>query len=453
MKKAVICIVCVMLCLVCSLVRAKTYLLPDWQDAKFDFETDISYDEPLCEEAVDEYGNKLYHKAVGCSSPKVFDETCPHNSAYISECYCPNIFSKKCNSPYVGDYRVTDSNSGYSSCDGYWIACCDTSCPGGTTRTDPGGCGGYTYNGCGDICYYPYEACCTPLADDTDCDYGVEDCSDGCGGTRTCCKGCVPLSDETACAYGTESCSNGCGGTRQCCKACTPATNETGCSYGTYSCSDGCGGTRTCCSDAPDCDSSYKYSCTGTGYSGGSGTACGGEYTECICSSGYEWSGSACISCGSSYKYTCTSGSNVTGGLGTACGGMYTACTCANGYSWSSGSCVGCPVPMACAYGCATYSPATSDCPSVCNSCNPLDDPCDGVTCPTAKNCTDGCELMSHRQIVVHLFVHLVIRIVTDVRVDINRQIHHICGLLVLRKRNLRLVLVVQPVVFVMKHV
>ena len=38
----------------------------------------------------------------------------------------------------------------------------------------------------------------------------------------------------------------------------------------------------------------YKYTCTGTGYSGGSGTACGGKYTSCICASGYEWKDGSC---------------------------------------------------------------------------------------------------------------------------------------------------------------
>ena len=38
----------------------------------------------------------------------------------------------------------------------------------------------------------------------------------------------------------------------------------------------------------------FKYTCTGTGYSGGSGTTCGGKYTACTCTSGYEWNGSSC---------------------------------------------------------------------------------------------------------------------------------------------------------------
>ena len=85
------------------------------------------------------------------------------------------------------------------------------------------------------------------------------------------------------------------------------------------------------------CDSSYKYTCSGTGYSSGSGTACGGKYTACTCKSPYTWSSGAC-KCPSTYQYTC-SGTGYSGGFGTACGGKYTSCTCASGYEWKDGSC------------------------------------------------------------------------------------------------------------------
>lgn len=60
-----------------------------------------------------------------------------------------------------------------------------------------------------------------------------------------------------------------------------------------------------------------------------------------FCKAGYKYDKTTdtCKACGSSYKYTCT-GSNQTGGSGTACGGKYTACTCSSGYKWSAGSCV-----------------------------------------------------------------------------------------------------------------
>ena len=119
----------------------------------------------------------------------------------------------------------------------------------------------------------------------------------------------------------------------------------TGYSGGTGS---ACGGKYTACtckspytwtSGACKCPSNYTYTCSGTGYSGGSGTACGGKYTKCNCSNNYSWNGSSCaLSCDSSYKYTCT-GTGHSGGSGTACGGKYTSCTCASGYEWKNGSC------------------------------------------------------------------------------------------------------------------
>ena len=38
----------------------------------------------------------------------------------------------------------------------------------------------------------------------------------------------------------------------------------------------------------------FKYTCSGTGYSKGVGTACNGKYTSCTCASGYEWNGGSC---------------------------------------------------------------------------------------------------------------------------------------------------------------
>ena len=43
-----------------------------------------------------------------------------------------------------------------------------------------------------------------------------------------------------------------------------------------------------------DCQSTYKYACSGTGYSGGSGSACNGKYTACKCASGYNWKNEKC---------------------------------------------------------------------------------------------------------------------------------------------------------------
>ena len=97
------------------------------------------------------------------------------------------------------------------------------------------------------------------------------------------------------------------------------------------------------------CDSTYKYTCSGTGYSGGSGSACGGKYTKCSCQSPYTWTSGAC-KCPSTYKYTC-SGTGYSGGSGTACGGKYTQCKCSANYEWSNGTC-----KSSCAVGTLYYS-------------------------------------------------------------------------------------------------
>ena len=68
---------------------------------------------------------------------------------------------------------------------------------------------------------------------------------------------------------------------------------------------------------AEPCSSEYKYTCSGTGYSGGSGTACGGMYASCTCTSGYEWKNGVCSKkpdCNVGYIYyadkTCSSSYN-----------------------------------------------------------------------------------------------------------------------------------------------
>ena len=79
-------------------------------------------------------------------------------------------------------------------------------------------------------------------------------------------------------------------------------------------------------SGTPSCDSSYQYTCTGTGYSGGSGTACGGKYKACTCSSGYSWENGSCVKqCDDycrSYNGYCPNGTlepNGTDGCGNTC--------------------------------------------------------------------------------------------------------------------------------------
>ena len=175
---------------------------------------------------------------------------------------------------------------------------------------------------------------------------------------------CVATQDCVTLGYTETSCNGGKGvkcpfGNKWCCFE----TEESVCSQNgfKYACSgtgysggsgDSCGGKYKKCNcksgykwsgsacKKESCSSSYKYTCSGTGYAGGAGSVCGGKYTKCNCKSGYEWSGSACKkeSCSSSYKYTCT-GTGYAGGSGSVCDGKYTSCTCSSGYEWIDGSC------------------------------------------------------------------------------------------------------------------
>ena len=156
---------------------------------------------------------------------------------------------------------------------------------------------------------------------------------------------CVsPIQDCYALGYTQTSCPNGkgvkcpfgsgwyCGGTAA--QDCIKLGYDKDCTgAGESGNGETCNGKYQSCT----CDSSYKYTCSGTGYSGGTGSACGGKYTKCNCKSPYTWTSGAC-KCPSSYKYTC-SGTGYSKGVGTACGGKYTSCTCASGYEWKDGSC------------------------------------------------------------------------------------------------------------------
>ena len=42
------------------------------------------------------------------------------------------------------------------------------------------------------------------------------------------------------------------------------------------------------------CSPDYQYTCSGTGYTGGSGETCNGKYKSCTCADGYEWKNGTC---------------------------------------------------------------------------------------------------------------------------------------------------------------
>ena len=106
------------------------------------------------------------------------------------------------------------------------------------------------------------------------------------GYTETSCKGSkgikCPFGNKWACLTSEEECLN-------------LACDKLGFTYtctgtGEKGVGQSCNGKYQGCS----CDSTYQYTCTGTGYAGGAGSACGGKYNYCNCSSGYEWKNGSC---------------------------------------------------------------------------------------------------------------------------------------------------------------
>ena len=79
---------------------------------------------------------------------------------------------------------------------------------------------------------------------------------------------------------------------------CTPSPDCASLGYTESSCPNGAGvkcpwGNTWFCTEEK-CDTSYQYTCSGTGYTGGSGEVCNGKYKSCTCASGYEWKDGAC---------------------------------------------------------------------------------------------------------------------------------------------------------------
>ena len=200
---------------------------------------------------------------------------CPYDNTYFEKCVaiCPSNYVT-CEKPYYGVGEA---------CDGKYASCECTPCGSGYDNTNiPDG---YVQDG---------EAC-------LDCDGktkykikpnpcdGFMDCGSmgGEAGAKTCLSGSTTKYDNC------KPCPNK--GTLTSCPSpftctyeeCSGLWYKTGCQPG-Y---DWNANSQTC---TQQCSPNYQYTCTGTGYAGGSGTACNGKYTSCTCASGYEWKNGAC---------------------------------------------------------------------------------------------------------------------------------------------------------------
>ena len=174
------------------------------------------------------------------------------------------------------------------------------------------------------------------------------------------------------------------------------------------------------------CSSSYQYTCSGTGYSGGKGTSCSGKYKSCNCETNYKWSGGKCVLKGCSdygylaskdttksctektprtgltcysctgcdtsvYKYSCSGGINATTQSGTACNSLYDKCACVDNATWNatSGKCecntdykvsdTSCVLKTCSDYGYLASADSTKSCTSK--------TPRTGLTCYSCTDC------------------------------------------------------------------
>ena len=200
---------------------------------------------------------------------------CPYDRTYFEKCVssCPSDYVT-CEEPYYGVGEA---------CDGKYASCECTPCSSGYDDTSiPEG---YVQDG---------EAC-------LDCDGktkykikpnpcdGFMDCGSmgGEAGAKTCLSGTITMYDNC------KPCPNL--GTLTSCPApftctyeeCSGLWYKTGCQPG-Y---DWNTSSQTC---TQQCSPNYQYTCIGTGYAGGSGTACNGKYTSCTCADGYEWKDGTC---------------------------------------------------------------------------------------------------------------------------------------------------------------
>ena len=79
---------------------------------------------------------------------------------------------------------------------------------------------------------------------------------------------------------------------------CTPSPDCAALGYTESSCPDGAGvkcpwGNAWFCTKTCD-ELGFSYTCSGTGYTGGSGEVCNGKYQSCTCADGYEWKNGTC---------------------------------------------------------------------------------------------------------------------------------------------------------------
>ena len=221
--------------------------------------------EELCKEAG-------YNKNP-CPEGSYSDSYCPYDSSYHSECKCEATYNKTC------DTSIGEKGVGVA-CNGKYKECC-SACEGYDYTSIPSG---YVSNGeCQSCDGKKYKIKCNPQQFVLGSNCGTQ------GGVGNTCT------DDGGTYYAECKCPN---------------------NYEWSSSQKKC-----------VCATSFKYSCTGTGYAGGDGTACNSKYSKCKCASGFTWNASqgACVCSGFDF---CTLSQNCSA-LGYAkqsCDGKFVKC-------------------------------------------------------------------------------------------------------------------------------
>ena len=238
---------------------------------------------------------------------------CPYDNTYFERCQanCPSDYVT-CEPPYYGvgeacgdkyascekdtERACQELNPGYvdecgegqqlsdnrCSYDNSYGICCDT-CVGYDNTSIPEGYvqDGEACIGCDGQEHYKIKP--NPCDGYMDCgsmggEAGAQTCLSGTTTMYDNCKPCPNLGTLTSCPA-PFTCTY---------EECSGLWYKTGCQSG-YDWNENA---KTC---TQQCSDDYQYTCSGTGYAGGSGEACNEKYQSCTCSEGYIWDNGNCV--------------------------------------------------------------------------------------------------------------------------------------------------------------
>ncbi len=243
---------------------------------------------------------------------------CPYDRTYFEKCVssCPSDYVT-CEEPYHGVGEA---------CDGKYASCECTPCGSGydyTTIPE-----GYIQDG---------EAC-------LDCDaktkYKIK--PNPCDGYMDC--------GNMGSEIGAGTCQSGNETLYDNCKACPYECSLSSCPEpftctkeecsGMY-CKNGCQSGYDWDAATQSCTEQCAYKCTLDSCPSGfvcEKEECSGKYCKSGCQPGYNWDAATqSCTCEAKYKYTC-SGTGYAGGSGNSCDNKYESCRCAEGYVWDAAS-------------------------------------------------------------------------------------------------------------------